>query len=256
MTADAAQRPAVRAAGRTGRGWARRYLPPQHGAWAMLLVPFGVGAALAGPTWVHLPLLLAWVGGYLFSYYAFLAVKTRQARRVRSRLRLYGAVTLPSALVVLVVRPELLVFAPAFAALVAVNAWYAWRRDERALLNDLASVTQGTLMVPVAAVAGGASVSSTWAAFVVVLLYFAGTVVYVKTTIRERGNASYLRASVAYHAVAALGASLVAWPLAVPFSWLLLRAAVLPHRSLTPKQVGIVEIGVCVVLLVMVPVLT
>jgi len=45
----------------------------------------------------------------------------------------------------------------------------------------------------------------------------------------------------------------IAWLLAAPFAWFLVRAAWLPHRNLAPKRVGMIEIANCVVLLVIVP---
>lgn len=234
----------------------RRYLPPQHGAWAMLVVPYLVGVLWAGPSWLQLPLLVAWLGGYLLSYYLFLAVKTRRPSQVTAQVLVYSAVTVPAALLVVVLRPELLAFAPVYAVLLAVNVWYAWRRSERALLNDLASVVQGALMVPVAAGAAGVAPVAVLAPFVVVLLYFAGTVLYVKTMIRGRGDPRYLRGSIAYHAAAGVAAGVIAWPLAAPFGWFLVRAVWLPRRNLTPKRVGMIEIANCAVLLVMVPLVT
>ncbi|GAB2676929.1 YwiC-like family protein [Thalassiella azotivora] len=230
----------------------RRYVPPQHGAWAMLLVPFTAGVLLGGPAWVHLPLLVAWVGGYLLSYYALLAVKTRRVARVRAQLRLYAAVTVPAAAVPVLVQPRLLWFGLPLAGLVAVNAWYAWRRDERSAVNDLAGVVQGVLMVPVAVVAAGGSAWDVAPASAVLLLYFAGTVPYVKTMIRERGSRSWLLGSVGYHGVATCLAGAVAVPFAAPFAWLMVRAAVLPGRGWTPKRVGVLEIVHSLLLLVLV----
>jgi hypothetical protein len=34
-------------------------VPKQHGAWAMLIVPFLLGAYAGGFTWLHVPLLSA-----------------------------------------------------------------------------------------------------------------------------------------------------------------------------------------------------
>lgn len=240
---------------RAARRW-RRYLPPQHGAWAMLVVPYLVGVLWAGPSWPQLPLLVAWLGGYLLSYYLFLAVKTRRPSRVTAQVLVYSAVTVPAALLVVALRPELLAFAPVYAILLTINAWYAWRRSERALLNNLASVVQGCLMVPVAATAAGLAPTAVLAPFVLVLLYFAGTVLFVKSTIRGRGDPRYLGGSIAYHAVAGVAAVAIAWPLAVPFGWFLLRAAWLPHRRLTPKQIGMIEIANCAVLVVAIPLVT
>ncbi|SCL15329.1 YwiC-like family protein [Micromonospora inyonensis] len=165
------------------RRTARKYIPPQHGAWAMLLVPWLAGVLVAGFRWLHLPLLVAWLAGY-------------------ARLR-----------------------------------------RERALVNDLASVVQNCVMVLVAATVTGAEISQATLAFVAVLRYFTGTVLYVKTMIRERDNPAFHRLSVIYHVLAFAGAASLGVTLAVVFAVLLARAAALPRYRLAPKHVGIVEIG-------------
>ncbi|HEX6873245.1 MAG TPA: YwiC-like family protein, partial [Micromonosporaceae bacterium] len=139
--APRSSRPAAGGADRRGgRSRWRRFLPPQHGAWAMLLVPFLAGLIVAGPAWVDIPLFVAWLAGYLWSYYIFQAIKIGRLGRYRDQLAWYGAVTVPPLLVVVWARPVVLWFAPVYAVLLAVNAWYAWRRRERALVNDAASV--------------------------------------------------------------------------------------------------------------------
>lgn len=221
----------------------RRFLPPQHGAWAMLLLPYTAGIVLVGPRWPHLPLLGAWLAGYLLSYYAFQAVKTRRPRRFADQLLAYGLVTVPLAAAVLIARPDVLWYAPVYALLLAVNAGYAWRRRERALLNDLASVAQSCLLVFVVATIAGAPPADVAPAFLALLLYLAGTVLYVKTMIRERGHPGYLRLSAGFHA-GALVAAFWLDPLLVPaFGVLLARAVILPGRRLRPAQVGMIEIG-------------
>lgn len=234
----------------------RQFIPPQHGAWAMLVLPYLAGVAVAGFAWPDIPLLGAWIAGYLLSYYALQAVKARRPARFREQLLLYGAITAPLAALVVVARPEVLWYAPPYAVLLGVNAWYAWRRQERALLNDIASVAQSCLMVFVTATVAGVGPGEVLVAFLAVFGYFTGTVFYVKTMIRERGSLAYRRASMAYHAVA-LGvmtwAAASGWsgvPLIVVFSWLLVRAWLLPGRPLSPKQVGVIEIVNSVLVLV------
>jgi hypothetical protein len=226
----------------TRRRGARQFIPPQHGAWAMLLLPWLGGVLIAGFHWVHLPLLGAWLAGYLLSYYALQAVKTRRPARFRPQLLLYGPVAAALGLVVVVARPAVLAYAPAYLLLLALNARYARQRRERALLNDLGSVVQSCLMVLVAATVAGAGLGQVVPAFMAVLLYFTGTVLYVKTMIRERGNAAYHRASVAYHAAACVVAAFLSLPLTAVFALLLARAAALPRYRLAPEHVGIIEI--------------
>jgi len=238
-----------RAERRTAGRRLRRFVPPQHGAWAMLAVPYLAGLVTAGFRWPALPLLGAWIGGYLLSYFVFQALKSRRPRRYRDQLLGYGLVAAPLLLVVLIAAPGVLWYAPAYAALFAVNAWYAWRRRERDLGNDLASVAESCLMVFVVATVAGTPPSAVLVPFLLCAAYFAGTVPYVKTMIRERGNAAYHGWSIAYHVVAlAVAAYLSPWA-GVLFAWFLARAALFPRRGLTPKQIGITEIVNSVMLL-------
>ncbi len=223
----------------------------------MLIVPYLAGLLVAGWSWVAAPLGIAWLAGYLLSYYAFQAIKTGRPGRWRPQLLVYSALAVPLVGVVVWARPSVLWYAPVFAALWAVNAWYARRRQERALLNDLSSIVQSCLMVFVVATVAEAPVGDVAGAFAVCLGYFAGTAFYVKTMIRERKNIGYRWLSIGYHALAlaavavavlVLGDGLGVMWLAI-FGWLLVRAWLLPGRGMPPKHVGLIEIGNCVLLL-------
>lgn len=215
----------------------------------MLLVPYAAGLITVGFSWVQVPLLLAWVGGYMLSYFALLAVKTHRPGRVGAQLVLYGSVTLAAGGTVLVARPRLLLFAPVFAVVLAVNGLFASARRDRALGNGLVSVVAATLILPVVAVAGGVAPWQVAGTFLVTLLYFTGSLLFVRTTIRERGNRRMLAASVGFHVVALVAAAWLAPLYAVPFTGYLIRAAVLPQRSLSPQRVGIAEMVASVALL-------
>jgi hypothetical protein len=234
----------------TRRSIARRYVPPQHGAWAMLLLPWLAGVLVAGFHWLQVPLLLAWLSGYLASYFALLAVKTRRLARYRTQLCVYGTPTVVLGAVVLAARPQLLLYAPAYALLLAVNAAYAAARNERAVLNDLASVALSCLMVFVCATVAGTPPSRVAVAFTVVTAYFVGTVLHVKALIRERRDARYRRASIGYHILALAGALWLGTAIAVAFALLAARAAVLPRWRLSPARIGIVEIVASLVVLI------
>jgi hypothetical protein len=260
-TAQGATAQGATALGVTGRSGAvprrrpaRRYLPPQHGAWAMLLLPWLAGVLTAGFRWLQLPLLLAWLTGYLLSYYLFLAVKTRRPGRVRAQLLVYAAPTVLVGGLVLALRPDLLWYAPAYALLLAINVGYAARRNERSLLNDLAAVLQSCLMVFVCATVAAVPPVGAVVAFVLVTAYFTGTVLHVKTMIRERGNARYRWASIGYHLAAFVGMLWIG-PVAVGvFALLLLRASVLPGRRITPVRIGVIEIAASLLVLLAVTV--
>jgi hypothetical protein len=215
----------------------------------MLLLPYLCGVLTAGATWPHVPLLVAWLSGYLLSYYALQAVKSRRPARFRPQLVLYGSVAAALGAVVVVARPQVLLYAPAYALLLGANALYARRRRDRALGNDLASVLGSSLMVFVTATVAGVPPAAVVVPFVAVLLYLVGTVMHVKTMIRERGSVAYHRASVVYHVVAFGVMAWVSLPLAFVFAVLLARAVAYPRLALAPKHVGITEIAASILLL-------
>jgi hypothetical protein len=204
---------------------------------------------VAGFRWPDLPLLGAWLAGYLLSSFVLQAIKSRRPRRYRSPLSWYAPITALLAVPVIVACPGVLLFAPAYAVLLAVNAWHAYRRRERALVNDLASVVQSCLIVFVVGTIAGQPLTNAYPPFVIVLLYFTGTVLYVKTMIRERGSRPYRHASIGFHAVALLIAAFLGWLAAAVFLLLLARAWLLPRLRLTPKQVGLAEIVASILVL-------
>jgi hypothetical protein len=230
-------------------------VPDQHGAWAMLLLPFAAGVWLAGPAWAHLPLFGLWFVGYLAFYALGRWLRSRRRPAANRPLLVYGLATLPFALATLVVAPRLLRWAPAYAPLLAVSVWLTVRGRERSLANDTATVVAATLMAAVAYDAGdGGDWPRLWLVAGVLLAYFLGTVLYVKTMIRERGRRGYIAASVGYHLAATAGAVGLAvvdrssWWL--PAVWLALVGRVVAgpwanarrDRPLRPVVVGVGEI--------------
>ncbi|MFD7541632.1 YwiC-like family protein [Streptomyces sp. NPDC059819] len=233
-----------------------RWLPNQHGAWAMLAVPFLAGTFLGHPRWVHLPLLAAWLLGYLAVYHAQQWLRlTRISRNPKAPRRhvrpalVFGSAGAAVGLALAVSHPWLLLAAACAAPFVAVNSLYAYANRERSLLNGVAAVIPPCGMLLVALRLGGGSWGAGVAPALACLLYFGGTVPYVKTMIRERNSAAYRRGSVAYHAAALVAASLLNPWLAAPFTLYLLRASLLPGRGLKVGVVGAVEVLCSLVLL-------
>lgn len=225
------------------------YVPNQHGAWAMLLVPFALGVAAAGPVWLHAPLFLFWLSAYLFSFAFLLGVRTKRWEISRRPMLLYGALLVAAGIVLVIARPSLAAWAPLFLPLFLVNVRYARINRERAFANDLAAVVQFHLIIFVAlAAAGGGDWGTAKAFFVLSLLYFTGTIFYVKTIIRERHNPRYFAMSVAYHAIlpVAAGAAYRSWTLALLFAVLLVRAVMVPRAGWKPKAAGMLEMALAV----------
>ncbi|MGW7066931.1 YwiC-like family protein [Streptomyces sp. NPDC054855] len=237
----------------------RRWLPHQHGAWAMLVVPFLTGTLLGGPTPWHAVLLAAWLLGYLASFHVQQWLRLRRhsrnpraARRHALPARVFCLTLLPLAVALVVHAPWLPAAGACAVPFLAVNCAYAWRNRERALPNGIAAVIPACGMLPVALLMGGGDLGHAWRPTLACLLYFAGTVLYVKTMIRERGSARYRRASAVWHAGAVVVMFVMPMPvvLVVFFGVCLFRAVWMPTRGIVRAPViGAVEVVLSLVLL-------
>ncbi|MCV2395356.1 YwiC-like family protein [Actinotalea sp. M2MS4P-6] len=254
---------------RRSPGW----VPQQHGAWAMLVVPPLVGIAHAGPQPWQALLVATWLAGYLAFQASALLLKARGKARYRRPVQVYGLGAVVLGATLLALRPSLTWWAAVFVPLLAISLAASWRRAERSWLNDVVTVTAACLLAAVAhtpqaatspspAALVGGSVGA-WQLVAVLALYFLGTVAYVKSMIRERGNRAVLAASVLWHAAAVgvvpvvLGAvgpgRLDPWltaPLMVLFAALAARAWLVPMRrpGAAPMAIGLGEIAASVVL--------
>jgi len=256
-------------------GW----VPNHHGAWAMLAVPYLVGTfgfrttastatatADPHPGLVLLLLGLTWFAGYFAFFATGLWFTSHFKAKYLPPVRAYALVTVLLGLTLLLLRPVLAWWALPYAPLLAASLWCSYTRRDRSLFNDSLTVLAACLMLPVAASIFDASAHLVWPAAAIVFAYFFGTVLYVKTMIRERNSRTYLRASIGYHcALVALPAvfyGLVSqWRASVGvtglalftafFAGLAVRAVLVPRTHATPKQVGFGEIGASVVLLVL-----
>ncbi len=233
------------------RGRGPRWVPNQHGAWAMLATPLLVGILATAPRWVHLPLAAFWFAGYVAFFSTGLWLRSRRKPRYRPPVLASTAVAAALGVVVLALDGSLLRWAPLFLAPLGVGLVASARRDDRSLWSGLSTSTGSSLMTLVAYDAGGGTDwGRAWLLAGVLAAYFAGTVLYVKTMIRERGNARYRWLSVGFHAAATVAMAWVSWPVLVVFALLTVRAGVVPLRPLSPRAVGIGELVATVVVAV------
>ncbi|SDS88232.1 YwiC-like protein [Paraoerskovia marina] len=248
---------ATKPARRRTAGW----IPDQHGAWAMLAVPLVVGVVLSGFAWTHLLLALTWFLGY----FAFFAIGRWVKSHLKSRFlppaRAYTLAVLPLGVALVALVPALAWWVPVYLPLVAVSLWCSYRRKDRSVLNDGVTILAACLMIPVSFVVADVGrvaeppyllgAGQVWAIFAVVLAYFLGTVPYVKSMIRRRGEPAYRRASVFFHvgvgvvACTALAlAGLAVWPAAVVLLVAAVRADVVPRfTTASPAQLGVGELA-------------
>ena len=235
----------------------RMWIPQYHGGWAMVVVPPILGIVEGGFRWAHIPLYALWFIGYFFFYCATVWLRSHCKARYAAPVKAYGAAVLGLGLISLVCAPFLWRWALLFAPLVAVAALAAWKREDRSLASGLDTVAAASLMVPVMydvstdGAAGLGGTAHVWALAALFFGYFAGTVFYVKTNIRERGSTPYLFASVAWHA--AWTAAVIALAMhdaigrwhAVVWALMTARAVAVPlyGRIRTPLPVRAIGIG-------------
>lgn len=233
------------------------YFPKQHGAWAMLILPFLSGMFAAQPIWMHALLFVGWVLVYLFSYPLLQWVRTKKGQIYRNPVLLYALLLTPVAVLLLSLAPVLLKWIPFFIPLFLVNCYFALRNKERAFMNDLAAVIQFCLITFVAYDLGN---GDNWLLaaelFGLNVLYFTGTIFFVKTIIREKNNPKYYWLSIGYHLVSLIF-SVIFMPkgMWIPFGILFIRAIWSPRTKISIKRCGMLEIVysalvICTVLVV------
>ncbi len=237
----------------------RRWVPNQHGAWAMLVLPLGVGALRGEVGWLHLWLLVAWLVAYLAYFAATVWLKSGRKARYLLPVQVYGGVLAVAGGGLLIAEPELLRWGVVFAPLLAASLVYSARRAERAVANDVLTIVATSLMAVIAYGLGapddgawlpGAGHVPGWALAAAAAAYLVGTALYVKTMIRERGNRAMYAASVVYHVAVA---AVFAWWLPFVGAFLAVmavRACLVPQHwpRARPAAIGVAEV-VCTVAL-------
>ena len=256
---QAAGTTAAPASARKKRRSLRLWIPNQHGAWAMLVLPLGVGAVRGELGWLHLWLLVAWLVAYLAYFATTVWLKSGRKTRYLRPVQVYGGVLAVAGGGLLVAEPQLMRWGVVFAPLLAASLAYSARRAERAVANDVLTIVATSLMAVIAYGLGapddgawlpGAGHGPGWALAAASAAYLVGTALYVKTMIRERGNHAMYAASVAYHLVVA---ATFAWWLPFVGAFLAVmavRACLVPRHWPTarPAAIGIAEV-VCTVAL-------
>jgi YwiC-like protein len=233
-------------------------VPNQHGAWAFLAVPLILGFVLAGVTWPGALFAAAWVVAYPASYYLGRAVVirwrrgtwTRLARReLRAALPWLVLAGIPAAVLILA-RPWLLAVGAALAVAWTVSIWLSRHGHERGVANDLLLVTQAALAVPLlwAITLDGPPPEQAWRAALICLVFFAGSVLHVKSLIRGAGDRRWAIGSRAFHVAALLMVLPSPW-LWLPFGVAAVRAFAVPDGT-RPAVVGAVETVVSVLVVV------
>ncbi|WP_226087163.1 YwiC-like family protein [Mesobacillus sp. S13] len=220
------------------------FMPKQHGAWAMLIIPFWLGAAASGIVWQHVPFFIGWLLLYLGTYPLLLMFKKKKIPFYRKWALIYITPALAFLMVPLFTTPSIVSFGLAMIPFFVINAYFSAKNKDRALLNDLSAIVVFSIAgLASSYLPNGEINENSLLVFASSILFFTGSTFYVKTMIREKKNSQFKWISWTYHLLVpvlwlAAGEFIVAVA-AVPS---LIRAVVFYGKPLSVMKVGIYEI--------------
>jgi hypothetical protein len=239
--------------------------PPQHGAWAFLIVPLLLGSFLGAGNALGLLFSLTWIAAYPLSYFGGRAFLARVRRglwttRARSELRSaipWAVITLFGTSTLIAMQPWILLPGLLIVALWSFSIYLTWLGRERGITNGLLLVVlASTAPILMYAIANDQRFSnliphSIWIATLVSLLFFMGSVLHVKALIREATNRRWHLISVGFHVavVIALGLSTLSRWLITPFAFALART-VLMKPGMRPGRIGAIESAIALLVII------
>ncbi|CCO08296.1 YwiC-like family protein [Desulforamulus hydrothermalis] len=219
-------------------------LPREHGAWAMLVVPFVLGIAGEGFRWLHIPLLLGWLMLYITSYPFLMIYRNGRVQEYKKWLVLYGLIAAALLIFPIIRYPALLWLGCGLFVTLLVNLYYIRVQNERGMVNNFSAVAGMSL----GGVASGYVGAGDWSfdlllTWVICVVFFMGSVFFVKSMIRERKNIYFRALSWFYHGAVVLIIFACSGSLLLTAAFLpsLLRAIFAAGRTLSAWQIGILE---------------
>ena len=230
----------------------KRWIPNQHGAWAFLVTPILYSSLVSGFHPIHLALLIYWIAIFAFNFYFSLAFKTGKVRKWLPQITTYGMGALIAGFLVISAKTNLLLLAPLLALGFFVNLYFVQNADERNLINDVVAILLSALIGYAATRLVDFQITHSYKIGLIILTgYFIGTVLYVKTMIREKGKPSWLWASYLWHCLFFILTAFQSFWLGLIGVLIFVRSILIPRIGLKPKQVGIIEFAFTLFLLVL-----
>ncbi|WP_301420283.1 YwiC-like family protein [Mammaliicoccus lentus] len=228
--------------------------PNQHGVWSMIVLPIAFGIAVGGFSFLHLLLYLGVLAVYFMSDQVFFYLKKRKKQKgYLYTAGIFFIIVLISFIPIVFLRPETFYIFFLMIPLSLVNAYFAKKKNERAFTNDLIAVIIFCLFGIISTLLNQSllDVNKWFTVFIISFLYFFGTILYVKTMIREKKSQKYKWSSWLYHAFIVLIGLLIHPIIMVMYIPSLARAIVLYGRKIKIMHVGMIEIANSVFVLIM-----
>lgn len=220
------------------------FLPKQHGAWAMTIIPFWLGVINGGFLWQDIPFFIGWLLLYLATYPMLLLFKRKKVPFYTKWTLIYIIPALLLLLFPLFERPSLIYFGLLMIPFFIINAFYTSKNQDRALMNDFSAIFAFSIVgLASSYLSVGTITIESILIFFTSVLFFLGCTFYVKTMIREKKNVQYKWISWVYHLfLLVVWFTLGYWIVACAYLPSLVRAIIFYGKPLSPKQIGIFEI--------------
>jgi hypothetical protein len=221
------------------------FLPKQHGAWAMLILPFWLGVIDGGFLWQHIPFFIGWLLLYLATYPMLLLFKKKKVPFYVKWTLIYMVPALLFLLIPLIERATLVYFGLLMLPFFIINAYYTSKNNDRAFMNDLSAIFAFSVAGLASSYLGQGILTLETIIFtgLTSVLFFVGCTFYVKSMIREKKNMQFKWISWIFHLFLVFAwLAFGLWIVALAYIPSLLRAILLYGKQLSPKQIGIYEI--------------
>ncbi|UBH09128.1 YwiC-like family protein [Macrococcus armenti] len=219
--------------------------PNQHGAWAMIIMPVLFGMFATKFNIFQLLFFAGWFMTFFFADHFLFYVKQRkkQIGYLKCAL-LFLLIAVICYIPIIIYEYKVMMFFLAMVPFGIINYFFAKARNERHIVNDFSAVIifsiAGVLTYYIQ------SHQFEWTmtyVFGLSVVYFIGTVFYVKTMIREKRNIHYRNMSWIYHALLVIVGYFIHPLVFIAFLPSLIRSVMLYGKQLKPIKIGVLEIA-------------
>ncbi|WP_179298889.1 YwiC-like family protein [Evansella halocellulosilytica] len=222
------------------------YIPKEHGAWAMLIVPYWLGAAISGIGWIHLLFFIGVFSMYFAQAPLLTYIRNPKNSDVWPSFFVYVGIGAIFILPFLFFKWEIIYVGLIIMLLFVCNIFFAKTKRERLFINDFIAIVALSILLFVPYILNGNTLSGeALTYFMITVLFFTASVFHVKSLIREKKNKVFHRFSHGYHITIVIAAYVLNWYAAVTvFLICLCKTVLIPKKLLKrPIHIGIVEIA-------------
>lgn len=176
------------------------FFPREHGAWAMLTIPYWTAALAGGVTIHHLLFFIGIFLIYLTQAPLMIWIKNPGHQKIWPSLLIYLFSGLLFVIPYIFIFPFLIVLSLMIFPFFIINILFAKWKKERLFLNDLSAIIGLSSLAILAWHISGQQLNVTILQLLIFqVVFFTGSVFHVKSLIRERQNDVFNRMSKIYH---------------------------------------------------------